>query len=120
MSRPAIPARIARLIPLLGSPVDGEALGTRDAIVKTLASAGLDLHDLAAAIQVAEETSAARSMPNVFEMARAWPDIDCGRLTQPQKKFVGDMCRLGTRQPTERQVEWLAAIYFKLTRKAAA
>lgn len=44
---PDAAAKIGRLIPLMGSDVDGEALGAARAIGRTLKAAGLDLHALA-------------------------------------------------------------------------
>lgn len=41
-------AKIAKLLPLLASPHDGEVLGAARAIVRALAADGLDLHALAA------------------------------------------------------------------------
>jgi hypothetical protein len=43
--------RIEKLIPLLGSDNDGEALGAARAIERTLRAAGLDFHALAASIR---------------------------------------------------------------------
>ena len=53
---PTIPEKVRRIIPTLGSPVDGEALGACRAIGRTLGTAGLDFHDLARAIPVVPET----------------------------------------------------------------
>ena len=46
-----IAERLEKLIPLLGSGNDGEALGAARAIDRTLRSAGLDFHALAASIR---------------------------------------------------------------------
>lgn len=45
-----IPVKVQRLIPVLASPIDGEALGAARAIRRVLESAGLGFSDLAAAI----------------------------------------------------------------------
>jgi hypothetical protein len=42
--------KLAKLIPRLGSNHDGEVVATAEAIIRTLAAAGLDLHDLARAL----------------------------------------------------------------------
>ena len=47
---PAIPEKVRRIMPTLGSSVDGEALGACRAIGRTLGAVGLDYHDLARAI----------------------------------------------------------------------
>ena len=50
----AVAPKLTRLIPLLGSDKDGEVVATARAIGRTLAQAGADFHDLAAAIARAE------------------------------------------------------------------
>jgi hypothetical protein len=47
------PPVLARLIPLLASPVDGEVIATARAIERTLRSASLDWHDLSKALTAA-------------------------------------------------------------------
>src|SRR5688572_12198380 len=47
-----IPAKVVKLIPLLSSDNDGEALSTVRAIDRTLEAAGLDWHALAQAVSV--------------------------------------------------------------------
>lgn len=42
----AIPAKLAKLIPMLSSPMDGEVVAAARAIEKSLKGAGLDWHDL--------------------------------------------------------------------------
>ncbi len=124
MSRPAIPVRVTRLLPLLGSPIDGEALNTRDAIMKTLAAVGLDLNDLAAAILTTGEPSLVvksevTAAPGFFDMARACRDLDGGRLDAHERAFVADMVRRGSQSPSPRQARWLGDIFAKLHRRAA-
>ena len=123
MSPSTLPPQILKLLPLLGSDKDGEVVATARAICRTLSSAGIDLHHLAAALSASVAPSpcmAVAGTPGIFDMARACRDLDCGRLTQPEKKFVGEMCRLGTRSPSFRQIRWLSDIYAKLHRRAAA
>lgn len=47
-----IPPKIRTILPSLGSSVDGEALAAARGLGRTLAAAGLDFHDLAAAIPI--------------------------------------------------------------------
>lgn len=54
-------AKIAKVLPLLASPHDGEVLGAARAIVRALAADGLDLHALAAALGPAGVTVASNS-----------------------------------------------------------
>ncbi len=51
MSAAPIPAKVAKLLPLLGSAVPGEVVATAGAIGRTLAAAGLDWHALAAVVE---------------------------------------------------------------------
>src|SRR2546421_12019518 len=54
MTTLALP-EVAKLIRLLSSDKPGEAIGAVHAIRRTLAGAGLDLHDLAHVIETADE-----------------------------------------------------------------
>src|SRR5215212_10707427 len=47
---PTLVGKVAKLIPMLSSDCEGEVLATARGLVRTLQSAGLDLHDLAAAV----------------------------------------------------------------------
>ncbi|GJE57349.1 hypothetical protein [Methylobacterium thuringiense] len=49
-----IPDKVRRIIPTLGSPVDGEALGAARAIGRVLQAGGASYYDLAAAIPARE------------------------------------------------------------------
>ena len=49
-----IPAKVRRIMPTLGSSIDGEALGACRAIGRILDGASLSFHDLAHAIRVEE------------------------------------------------------------------
>ncbi len=51
MLPPAVLPRMASLVRLLGSPIDGEALGAARALARTLATHGSDLHALADHVQ---------------------------------------------------------------------
>ncbi|MGU3536852.1 hypothetical protein [Methylobacterium sp. A54F] len=51
-ARTPFPARVRLLIPLLASKHVGEVVGTAGALGRTLEGAGLDYHDLAAAIPI--------------------------------------------------------------------
>ncbi|WP_207541183.1 hypothetical protein [Sabulicella rubraurantiaca] len=51
MSTAVIPARVAKLLPLLGSDKPGEVTATVAAIGRTLTAAGLDWHALASVVE---------------------------------------------------------------------
>jgi hypothetical protein len=61
------------LIPRLATDQDGEVVATARAIQRTLGSAGLDYHDLAASIAGAPESH--RQHPKGFEEAPFWCDL---------------------------------------------
>ena len=67
---PAIPEKVRRIVPTLGSSVDGEALGACRAIGRTLGAAGLDYHDLARAIPVQSEIPVPCRAPPAWDSAR--------------------------------------------------
>jgi hypothetical protein len=92
----SVAPRVSRLIPLLGSDHDGEALGAARAITRTLRSRGLTLHDLAEAlsgsiraVQVAPPCWAAMSRPQQLDA------LECllanGRLTDWERSFCADI-----------------------------
>jgi hypothetical protein len=109
--------RLARLIPRLGSDHDGEVVATARAIVRTLTSAGLDLHDLSKLLDGAQAEP--ETPPRSWEDLATWCQRnDYGRLKPHERNFVADMAirlPLGL-EPTERQAQWLAAIYARLRR----
>jgi hypothetical protein len=119
-----MPPLIAKLIPRLASNHDGETIAVRNAIGHALSKASLDWHDLARACLSARSFSAASpkrcARPAFGDMARACRDLDDGSLTDRERAFVSEMCRLGfNRQPSPRQAEWLATIFDRLQRRAA-
>ena len=64
-----------------------------------------------------------RLIPSISfgDLARACRDLDEGRLTLRERGFVLRMCALGfARRPSQRQAEWLAAIFARLHRRRAA
>ena len=113
-----ITQRLAKLIPRLGTPHNGEIVATVHAIRRTLESAGLDLHDLAAVLG----TPTIETAPDCWlTLARWCGDHDCGRLTQREREFVTNMVAwCHWREPTARQSEWLLAIRNRLERVAEA
>ncbi len=124
MSSASIPEKARRIIPTLGSPVDGEALGAARAIGRVLSGAGLSYHDLAAAIPVAAEARrpvppGARSYPihpdppgqkfgNFADWRRAWGASGRPHFTPRQERAQREQaayCRMhdrGRLSPRER------------------
>lgn len=125
--RPAIPARIGRLLPLLGSDKPGEVENACRAISRDLGAVGLDWHgvEIVAKVVGDVETSSAQSsaasasapMPQFFEMARACRDHYGDRLDDWEAGFVADMCRRTS--PTPNQTSRLSSIFARVRRRAA-
>ena len=80
-SAPAIPEKVRRIVPTLGSSVDGEALGACRAIGRTLSAVGLDYHDLARAIPTGSET-----VDNVTGFQRPAPKWDAAQWRSASKR----------------------------------
>lgn len=114
--------KIAKLIPRLATDHDGEVLATVHAIRRTLAVAGLDLHDLVGALCA----PAPSHLPNIREpnswfqlcdICLDWPDV----LTEKEAAFlqeIGPRLVMGT-EPTDKQAAWMRAIYAKVARAAS-
>jgi hypothetical protein len=111
------PAVIGRLIPLLGAPVDAEALGAARAFERSLGDTGLDLRILAnvverEAITYRPDDECRRDSPSSAEAGMWCLGGGCGQLSERELEFCSGMPCL--RRPTERQLDWLAAIVSKL------
>lgn len=108
--------QVAKLLPRLGSNFDGEKLAALAAIDRALRAAWSDWHDLAEML-----TSPARRVPNQScetvphwrVMAKFCDLRGIGRLNEREIDFILDMNERLSR-PTERQIQWLFAIYKKL------
>lgn len=116
-------ARLARLIPRLGSDRDAEVIAAVAAIRRTLDRDGLDLHDLAERLAAAPERGTAPPGPaapaargtgaDLEAMARAL-DLRAGhRLTANQADFVRRArAMLDTgRTLSPAQARWLRKLY---------
>ncbi len=118
--------KLALLIPRLASTFDGEIVATVRAIERTLAGAGLDLHDLARGIEAgpvgAEPTCCCREEEwewNEDWHAGTWASLanytwsHKERLASHERKFISDVRRrLTLHMPlSERQVAWLKALH---------
>jgi hypothetical protein len=115
--------KIAKLIPLLASPHDGEVIASARAIERTLRSAGLDLHALAKAL--CERAVPICLTPTLrpadwVGIARWCRDHDGGFLSEKERSFVADMlARARFQNPSDKQTKWLLGIQSKLQRTAA-
>jgi hypothetical protein len=135
--------RLGKLLRLLSSDRDGEVIGAARAIVRTLGSAGLDIHALAESLgingkRLSEADAAEIYRRGVEDGKRAaenenigfhsvdeptWHEIACACAAhdkclrdERERQFVGDMVRRTVRggEPTEKQAHWLRAIYARV------
>jgi len=124
---PALAQKLGRLIPLLASDKEGEALATVRAIGRTLKAAGSDFHAFAKAvieprtvvIYRTETTPPRKPAPRpkcLLEVAGWCRTHYAGRLSVTEERFTVDMLSRLTvgRWLSEKQEKWLRAIYFKL------
>lgn len=114
-----IAPKIAPLVRMLGSPVDGEALAACGAIGRTLNNVGMDFHDLADVVEraglpvVVEQP---RHEPSPAPELRPWQVLamHCIRAGQGWLKpveldFLRGMIHWPN-QPSGKQLRWLSAI----------
>jgi hypothetical protein len=134
--------KISKLIKLLSSDNDGEALAAVHALQRLLAQEGTDIHELAervegrklsqaemqriydAAYQDGKQAAAVNAGfsnvggPSFYEMACEIKHKADGRLSPKETYFINDMVRwCARREPTEKQAKWLHAIYCKIGRR---
>ena len=121
--------KLGKLIPMLSSDRDGEKLAAIAAIERTLKARKLDFNDFARAITeppppriifVERDQDPAREPKTWEEIAKWCRDHNAGRLADHERKFVWDMAARLIRdgQPTDRQADWLRALYSRLRRPA--
>lgn len=108
--------RLARLLPRLASPSEGERLAVLDQVLKTLDRHGLDIHDFTA--RATGSPSRARAAPGGTEielrrMADALRLHAFDHLTERQRDFVANACRrlAAGRGLTPAQEDWLADLH---------
>ena len=130
-----------RVLPMLGSPVDAEALSACRRVGAILAKAGQSYNDLAAAARAAGEVPASgptwdsaawdaagahvrpyRRKKYTFTPAQAsehrrqalWVrNAEAGRLSQRERQFISDICRQ-RQELTLAQADWLAVIHERI------
>jgi len=91
-----LPPVVARLIPRLGSPFDGEIVATVRAIARALKSQKLDWHDLAAAVTALAPPAQCNSEPRRTERElRTWLMAISREdwINEWTAGFVGDLLR---------------------------
>jgi hypothetical protein len=109
----AVAPRLGKLIRLLGSSQDGEALGTCRALRRVLASAGTDFHELAASIEAQAAPSVrceTRATVDDWHAEARWLDERAESLTRADRVFVQSLLAAHD-EPTMKQKERLRALY---------
>jgi hypothetical protein len=117
-------AKVAKLIRPLASDKPGEAMAAVHAIRRTLAGAGLDLHDLAHVIETAGEIKTAPEVVPSDETID-WQQFAVrilrhhgAELNEKEATFVGTMSRWRG-LPSRKQQEWLCDIAARFAARAA-
>ncbi|GJD43985.1 hypothetical protein AFCDBAGC_1847 [Methylobacterium cerastii] len=105
-SAPAIPEKVRRIVPTLGSPVDGEALGACRAIGRVLQGEGLSYHDLAAAIPVRTEIPVLSRTPPEWDTAR-WRSAS----TRPAPDYRPSRRKASVFTPTQSAIHRRMALF---------
>src|SRR5262245_27714361 len=115
---------LGKLVRLLSSDQDHEVLGAARAIQRVLASAGADFHALAGLIEVTahnrtyghQDTAPGQDW-RVRAMVRFCADHP--ELLSPKEyNFITTLARRRGK-PSERQLEWLCAIYARVSAEGA-
>lgn len=136
--------KLGKLIRMLSSPNEGEVVGAARALLRTLASDGSDIHELAqrvgsnrllrsdmerirdaafkagaASVQAAADFSnVGNDTPSYHAMACEVQHRGDGRLTPKEQDFVNDMVRwCARREPSEKQAKWLHSIWCRIGRR---
>jgi hypothetical protein len=126
MLKPSAQERLRKLLRLLSSDRPAEIVAAASAIMRTLATEGLDIHSLADALCRLEppaETKAQRTAHEDRADDTDWYSIACkcneheDRLSEREQKFVSDMVTWTRwRPPSEKQQSWLLAIFSRVRR----
>jgi hypothetical protein len=111
---PQTGARLGQLILLLASPHDGEKIAACGAILRTLSSAGLDLHALA---DVVRNAAAGEGSPNEDKSPQGKASwclrAGAATITAKERRFLQDIAR--ARYPLSvKQRAWLEAIVARI------
>jgi hypothetical protein len=109
------------LLVMLRATIAGEAMNARDAVLRIAKDAGYGPHELTDALVAVVQGAPKQARSGHEEMshrdaaAYCWDWFEAGgRLSEKEQKFVRDMMQW--RKPSEKQLEWLKAIYARTTR----
>ena len=127
---PISPRTTALFHMMLRSTFDGEVMSARNAFVRSLASDGYDPHGIVLApassppriVAVWHAQHEANSLRSDRAKAEWCARYGVSDLTEKEQAFVGDLAKCLGRyggHATDRQAEWLEAIFARLRRAAA-
>lgn len=118
---PSLAAKISPLIARLASDSEPEVLACVRALRRILESRGLDINDLAAAlepkpVQVVSVQAEPRDPNSWSDLAQWIAYHGRGRLKAHEQAFANDMALrlVMDGEPTRKQAAWLRALYAKL------
>jgi hypothetical protein len=117
---PASADRLAKILGLLGSEHCGERDAAAQAAHKLICSFGLTWHDVISPpiVPGPPRIRSWRSTESDWQKMAAFCHARWHLLSDRDREFVRSM--LNWREPSERQKDWLASIYARMCREAAA
>jgi hypothetical protein len=109
---PQTAPKIAKLIRLLDSDQDGEALGAARGLRRVLESEGGSLHDLANWLEEQLQEPGPEGWQEIAEGIIRFE----GELNDKERSFVYQMATLCARgfEPTAKQAQWLSGLYARV------
>ena len=114
---PDVATKLAPLIRMLSSPIDGEPLGAARAIQRTFKAAGLDLHDLAHHVEPARPPALEAPCKATPRRHAHWRtvmqwrlDLDDICLRAKEWRFLRQLLPHWRDRPTAGQLAWLQRI----------
>jgi hypothetical protein len=127
MRREVVPAttavRVGQLLPLaLSSDQGGEVIAAVEALRRALDAAGLDHHDLAAAVERGLEDAKPRHNgpePDDDWRSMAWTCFRSAEQLSPRDRDFIEVILGYQRRPSDKQLEWLVSIHKRVLAGAA-
>jgi hypothetical protein len=123
---PSARDRLGKLVRMLSSDKPGEVVAATEAIKRTLATEGFDIHSLADALCQPASEAKPREAETADDPARTtdWHAVACAcaerevLLSAREREFVLDMVWWTERTwPTEKQQSWLLSIFVRVRRR---
>ena len=121
---PVAQNKLGKLLRLLSSDKPGEVAAAASAIMRTLATEGLDIHNLADALcqpprraEAKAQSAAAPADDTDWHSVACECEVHSAALTEREQQFISNMVSWTARRtPTEKQQAWLLAIFNRVRR----